>query len=168
MRINKRHKNNRVKGVTLIELIVFILVISLSLGALVMVFNQAANNSVDPVVRVRLLEIAQSHLDQVMARKYDESTPTGGIPACGTEGTSCAGIGLDGGEDLAVVGSLDDVDDFNNYAATPITGYSISIAVSLAGTELGLGANGDAKRITTTATSTTGASVVLTAYRTNF
>jgi len=75
MRIERR------EGFTLIELLVFIVVISLSLGALVVVMNQALVRSVDPIVQVRLLELAQSQLDEVQSRKYDENTPTGGLPA---------------------------------------------------------------------------------------
>lgn len=153
----------RSRGVTLVELVVFIVVISLSLGALVQVINQSLIKSVDPIVRVRLLELAQSQLDEVQSRKYDENTPTGGIPACTT---GCAGVGLEG-EDINVVSSLDDVDDFNGYSTTPVAGYSVSVSVSLAGADLGLAA-ADAKLITVTASADSGESLKLSTYRANF
>ncbi len=150
------------RGFTLFELLVFIVVVSLSLGALVPVINQSLVHSVDPIVRIRLLELAQAQIDEVQSRKYDENTPTGGTPACIA---GCAGIGLEG-ENINVASSLDDVDDFHGYSATPVPGYSVSVAVTLAGADLGLPA-ADAKRITVTATGA-GETLTLSSYRANF
>ncbi|MEJ2444550.1 MAG: prepilin-type N-terminal cleavage/methylation domain-containing protein [Exilibacterium sp.] len=154
-------------GVTLIELVVFIVVVSVALVALLSVVNYSLSNSIDPLVRVRLLELAQSQLDEVLARKYDENTPTGGVPACGTaNGPACAGIGLDG-EDISDAGSLDDVDDFNGYSDTPYAGYSRSVEVVAAGGDWGVAA-AQAKRITVTVVSPGGESLQLSVYRANF
>ncbi len=155
----------RQRGVTLIELIVFIIVISLSLGALVYVINQSLINSVDPITRVRLLEIAQSQLDEVQSRKFDENTPTGGVPAC--VGVGCAGIGLDAGEDLDDASTLDDVDDFHDYVTSPVPGYALLVQVVEAGVDLGLAA-ADGKRIEVTVTAASGETVTLSTYRANF
>jgi len=156
------------RGVTLIELIVFLVVISTALAGLLSVYQHSVTNSVDPIVRVRLLELAQSQLDEVIARKYDENTPSGGIPACGSAETgapACAGIGLDSGESLSNVATLDDVDDFHNYSDTPYTGYSRTVSVQ---TSSDLGASVAAKRITVTVTSPGGDSMTLSTYRANF
>lgn len=157
-------------GFTLIEMVVFLVVISIGLAALLTVYNYSVTRSVDPVVRVKLLELAQSQLDEVMARKFAEETPTGGVPACGSAepgaAASCS-FGLDSGESLANPSTLDDVDDFNNYSAT-VNGYTTAVAVVSAGTELGLTVNNDAKRITVTATAPGGEAITLSGYRTNF
>ncbi|MDM3870891.1 prepilin-type N-terminal cleavage/methylation domain-containing protein [Porticoccus sp. W117] len=160
--------SNRQNGFTLIEMVVFLVVISVGLGALIAVYNQSLINSVDPVVRVKMLEIAQSQLDEITARKYDENTPTGGVPACGSAepGAQACSFGLDSGENLANAASLDDVDDFHNYSAT-VSGYTSAVAVTLAGPELGI-ANGNAKRITVTVTAPTGDALTLSSYRVNF
>lgn len=149
------------RGVTLIELIVFITVIALALGALLGVYRYSVVNSVDPVVRVRLLEAAQSQLDVVMAQPYDENTPAGGVPACGStvpEGSppapDCEG---DGG-----------VSTFDGESDNPYSGYQREVTVEFAGTELGLADDNYAKRITVVATAPDGQSVTLSAYRTNF
>jgi len=149
------------KGVTLVELIVFIVVISLALGALLGVYRQSLQASVDPVVRVRLLEASQSQLDRVLARRFDANTPAGGVPACGS--TAPAGVPpappCDGG------GGVSDFDGFND---TPYPGYDLTVSVEQAGDELGLAANNRAKRITVTTTAPNGESLTLSAYRTNF
>lgn len=149
------------RGVTLIELIVFITVISLALGALLGVYRYSVINSVDPIVRVRLLEAAQSRLDEVLAERYDRDTPVGGVPACGStappgnpEPPPCAGVG--------------GVSRFDGENDSPYDGYSREVSVVSAGDELGLTNNGWAKRITVTATAPSGESLTLSAYRTNF
>ncbi|MGS2723583.1 type IV pilus modification PilV family protein [Porticoccus sp. GXU_MW_L64] len=164
----KHQTSNRQTGFTLIEMVVFLVVISIALGALIAVYNQSLVNSVDPIVRVKMLEIAQSQLDEVAARKYDENTPTGGVPACGSAetGAQTCSFGLDSGENLSNPASLDDVDDFHNYNAT-ISGYNSAVTVALAGSELGI-ANGNAKRITVTVTAPTGDALTLSSYRVNF
>lgn len=148
-------------GVTLIELIVFIVVISLALGALLSIYRYSVVNSVDPVIRVRLLGMAQSQLDVVLAQPYDGSTPAGGVPACDSTvppgnppAPPCSGSG--------------GVSSFNGYSDSPYSGYQRQVSVEPAGTELGLANDAWAKRITVVATAPDGQSVTLAAYRTNF
>ena len=160
------------QGFTLVEMVVFMVVIAVALGALLAVYNQSVTNSVDPIVRIKLLEIAQSQLDEVTARKYDENTPTGGIPACDSaelNAPACvaqadADLGPDGETGTA---SFDDVDDFDGLHVDLASNYDIDVEVIFAGGELGL-ANNSAKRITVTATAPGGESLTLSSYRTNF
>ncbi len=154
---------NHQSGFTLIELVVVIVVISLSLVTLIGVFNQAASNSIDPVVQIRALECAQSKLDEILARKFDENTPSGGVPACGSadlNSVNCSGIGADA--------DLDDVGDYNGHIDNSLDNCQIRVAVVSAGTELGLSSNAQARRITVTVNSTGGGGAVLSAYRANF
>jgi len=149
------------RGVTLIELIVFITVIALALGALLGVYRYSVINSVDPLVRVRLLESTQSRLDVVLAQPYDANTPPGGVPACGSQAPpgrptppACAGAG--------------GVSSFDGDTDSPYPGYNRIVTVEFAGSELGLTNNRWAKRITVTTTAPSGESLTLSAYRTNF
>lgn len=139
------------KGVTLIELIVFIVIVSVALLALVGVFNQAAVSSVDPLIRIRALEAAQSKLDEILALKYDANTPTGGVPACG----STTGVACNNNPD----GDYNDVDDFNGWSDTPYAGYSRSVTVTT---------SSNIKTISVTVDAPSGVSIVLAAERANF
>jgi MSHA pilin protein MshD len=148
-------------GATLIELVVFIVVISIALVALLSVYQQSVTRSVDPIVRVRLLELAQSQLDVVLAQRYDQASPAGGVPACGSQmppghpsAPSCTGSG--------------GVSSFDGQTDTPYPGYSRSVSVVFAGSELGLADNEAAKRITVIASAPNGEAVTLAAYRANF
>lgn len=149
-------------GVTLIELIVFITVISIGLTALVAAINNHLTNSVDPIAQIRALECAQAKLDEITARKFDESTPTGGIPACGSAelgATSCTGIASDAG--------FDDVGDFNGQVDTSFANCTITVTVVNAGTDLGI-PNSQARRITVDVSSSISGRASLSTYRSNF
>ena len=98
--------------------------------------------------------------------KYDENTPTGGIPICGTP-VACVGIGLDAGEVLSNIETLDDIDDFHNFQDVPQTGYLRQVTVVYAGADFGVAAE-NAKRITVTVTAPAGQQMMLSVYRFNF
>lgn len=150
-------------GVSLIELVVFIVVVSIALGTLFSVFNHSMINSVDPMIRVRALECAQAKMDEVIARKFDENTPTGGVPACGSAETganACMGIVVDA-----------DFDDIGDYNGQNFVDGDCDVSVSTVGegTDLGLADDASLVRlITVTSTMPDGSTLRLSAYRTNF
>lgn len=111
------------RGVSLIEMVVFIVIVSIALLALVGVYRQATAQNADPLIRVRALEAAQAKMDEVMALRYDENTPTGGIPACGSAHPGAAVCGNTKETDF------DDVDDFNGETDVPYPGYSRTVTV---------------------------------------
>jgi MSHA pilin protein MshD len=133
------------RGVSLIELIVFMVVVSIAFAALMSVYVQSARNNVDPIIQVRLLEAAQSKLDEVMALKYAEETPTGGVPAC----TSCT----------EAIDGVNDVDDFNGAQDSPYSNYDRQVTVTT---------DGNRKLITVSVTAPGGQTIALSAYRYNF
>lgn len=138
----------RESGVSLIEMIVFIIVVSIALLALVGVYRQATITNVDPIVRTRALESAQSLLDQILSLKYSESTPTGGIPAC----TACNDI---------PDANMNDVDDYRNWSDNPYPGYARTVTVVT-------NAGNTIKLITVTVTTPRGEIISLAAERANF
>jgi MSHA pilin protein MshD len=149
-------------GITLIELVVFIVIVSVALGALVSALGYYIRNSVDPVVQIRALECAQAKLDEIVARKFDENSPTSGIPACGSAeigAVPCAGIVADA--------AYDDVGDFDGEVDNSKSNCTTTVSVVNAGTDLGV-ANDQVRRITVTAVSPIGGNAMLTTYRANF
>jgi MSHA pilin protein MshD len=165
MRI-KKNIAMRTQGFTLIELVAFIVVIGLSITAIGSVFQYSVVRIQDPLINSHLLSMAQSQLDEVLSRKFDENTPTGGVPACGSS-APCAGIGIDSGEDVTSITTLDDVDDFHLYQDIPEVGYTREVSVVSAGADFGVD-NVQAKRITVTVTSPQGTVMSLASYRFNF
>ena len=154
------HSPKSQTGVSLIETIVFVVVVSIALVALVRVFSASVSESVDPVVRIRALELGQAQLDEVLARKFDENTPTGGVPPCDSAtGVACAGIVADG--------DYDDVGDFNAYVNNAYDGYSISVSVTSAGADIGL-PDTQARLINVSVSMPTGDTLSLSSYKVNF
>lgn len=157
---NQQRSYRHTGGFTLVELLFFLVVVAIGLGGLLKVFNDAVLHSVDPVLRVKAVEKTQALLDEILARKFDENTPSGGYPPCNSAGaTACAGISADSG--------YDDVGDYNGYSDSSDTGLVVSVAVQNAGTEIGV-TNTNARRITVTTLMSDGSKVVLSAYKLNF
>jgi MSHA pilin protein MshD len=139
------------KGVSLIEMIVFIIVLGIASSALFATYNYSLMHNTDPLIQVRALELAQAKLDEIIALKYDANTPTGGIPACDTP----TGVACNNSPDT----NMNDVDDFHNASDVPYTGYSRSVTVTTANSM---------KLISVTVAAPKGWSVTLAAYRANF
>lgn len=150
------------RGVTLIEVILFIVVLSIALVAILRVFNLAVTRSVDPLIRVRAIEIAQGQLDEILSRRFDENTPVGGVPACNSTngahlGVMCLGITADT--------DFDDVGDYHLFTQAFSGGYMLTVNVTEE--------NAETRRISVTVdlpalSSSSDASITLSAYRVNF
>lgn len=145
----------RISGVSLIEMVVFMVVVSIALLALVGVYRQATINNVDPIVRILALEAAQSKLDEILSLKYDEQTPTGGIPAC--DSVQLGAVACDNNTE----NNFNDVDDFNGRTEvdTPLAGYTRNVSVVT---------DTNIKLITVSVTTPTGETILLSAERANF
>ncbi len=145
-------------GVSLIELIFFIVVVGIASGVLINMYNYSLTHSVDPIIKVRALEAVQSKLDEILALKYDANTPTGGIPACNS---SAVGALICNNTPDA---DRNDVDDFNGVSDIPYTGYLRTVTV----TPVTINNPNDQKLITVTVTAPLNYSVALSVYRANF
>lgn len=148
---------SRFLGVTLIELLVFIVIVAVALVTFLSVFSFQVTHSVDPVARVRALEKGQALLDEILARKFADNTLTGGVPAC----MLCDPIGTSTG------GTDNDVGDYDGYSDISDPRYPVNVAVSEAGTDLNI-TNEQARLITVTVGVPGGGSLRLSTYRVNF
>ena len=59
-------------GFTLIEVIVFIVVMALAFTTVMQVYQRAVINSADPLIMLRAKTLARSTLDTLLSREYDE------------------------------------------------------------------------------------------------
>ena len=67
------------RGLTLIELIVFIVVVSVGLVGILSVFNLTVAHSADPMVQKQMLAIAESTLEEILLKDFAD--PTGACTA---------------------------------------------------------------------------------------
>jgi len=181
-RFNQRSLNNinrRQAGFSLIEMIVVIVVLALALTGVTLVINETVRQSPKPLVQTQAMELAQTYLDEILPKRFDENSGQGGIPRCDSTDNAaqaCSNSMSDeeGGNRLL----FDDVDDYNGLDNQPpvlISGstppnfnsYRVQVSVSYAGADLGL-ANRGAKRITVTITTPLGTTLPVSAYRVNF
>ncbi|MDP4027633.1 MAG: prepilin-type N-terminal cleavage/methylation domain-containing protein [Gallionella sp.] len=81
MYVNPNRHDQR--GLTLIELIMFIVIVSVGLAGILLVINTVVKSSADPVVRKQSIAMADAILEEVLLKAYQN--PAGGfIP------TNCA------------------------------------------------------------------------------
>ena len=181
MRFSSQLTNSR--GFTLIELIVGIVVLSISLSIVSTLIVPAEQQSADQILQVKAAELGQSFLNDISARAFDENSDmAGGFVRCGepSDGSNpCTLIGSFGPDTLENSrGLFDDVDDFHNYSAQfnandegLAEGYSnfiINVQVIYDGLSLGLANDNDAKRITVSVTTPLGTKIQFATYKANF
>jgi MSHA pilin protein MshD len=111
------------RGFTLIELILFIVVVSAGLAGILSVMNTVVKSSADPMVRKQTLAVAESMLEEILLKDY--ANPSGGY-----SGTTRS--------------QFDDVSDYAGYTTTGgivdvlgsvvpgLSNYNIAPAVSVA------------------------------------
>ena len=182
-----RNISSSCRGFTLVEMIIFILVLSVALTGVSLVIQRTVLQSPQYIIQTRALELAQAYLDEVLAKKYDHNSGQGGLPPCDApvaaypQSQPCTNsLGPEGVEILAGNRNLfDDVDDYaslnesppksvNGTVHTGYTDYAVQIDVVYAGNELGLANNRLAKRVTVNITTPSGNVVPVSVYRTNF
>jgi MSHA pilin protein MshD len=118
--------NIRNKGFTLIELIVGIVVLAISFSVLTSLIYPITQHSADQLHQVRAAELAQSMLNEIQNKAFDQNSDmAGGLLRCGeTDAPACS---TDMGKDT-VLGitetrvTFNDVDDYNDldYSAGEI------------------------------------------------
>lgn len=161
-------------GVTLVELVISIVIISIAMVAMMNSFSLSMSHSADPLWRTKTLKLGQLYLDEILAKKYDELTPIGGLPFVSSP--SCASLGPDGSETRA---SYDDVDDYHgitDVAPSSLTtaldstyaNYRISITVACDGGDVNASGGTHAKIITVVVTPPDQSSISFAAYKGNF
>jgi MSHA pilin protein MshD len=78
----------RMRGFSLLETVIFIVVVAVGLSGILGLFVQNTQNSVDPYLRERAVAVALAYMDEIMGKRFDENTPVGG-GCVETGSTSC-------------------------------------------------------------------------------
>jgi len=175
-------------GMSLIEVVVFIIVVGVGFTGLAVLYNQTTRSSVDPLVRKQVLAIAISLLEEIQLRGFtfcdpdDANVYTAATATVGAGGCATKAEAPPFGPDTTPVNetSRDKYDNVNDYhglqmlsAITDITGatvpglsgYQVSgVTVATAGTAFSLAAE-EALYITVTVTGPADVSVTLQGYR---
>jgi MSHA pilin protein MshD len=120
------------RGLTLIELIMFIVIVGVALAGVLTVLNHTTRHSADPLIRKQALAIAEAILEEVMLQPFTWCDPDDTNAATATSAAACTGgaagannesrspLGPETGE---ARGTFDNVSDYQGLStATNIAG----------------------------------------------
>lgn len=180
------------RGSSLIELIIFIVIVSVALAGILLVMNTTTRASADPLIRKQALAIAESLMEEVQLMPFTFCDPddanvitaanaTFGAGGCATLSEDTT-IGAEPGETrYSSTTPFDNVSDYHNFAMNAGNGgirdisnvqivnlatYGATVEVRQAAWD-GIGA-ADSLRITVSVTAANGEIVALDSYRTRY
>lgn len=171
----------RQRGVTLVELIVAIVIISVGIAGILSTFNIAVSGSASPLIAKQSLAIAEALMEEVQLAPFTFCDPDDPLAATATPATVCA-IPEAMGPEAGDARPFDNVNDYNGFALPAITdvagnfvgpvdylaGYTAAIAVTAVALNGIAVASGDALRITVSVTAPTAEVFTLDGYRTRY
>ncbi|MEW6164184.1 MAG: type II secretion system protein [Pseudomonadota bacterium] len=109
----------RSRGFTLIELIMFIIIVGVALAGVLTVLSHTVQHSADPIVRKQGLAIAEAILEEVMLQPFTWCDPDDAAAATATQYADCTtsenNLTAEGGE---IRGTYDNVNDYNGLSTT--------------------------------------------------
>jgi len=170
-------KCNKAAGFTLIEIILGIVMLSISLAIVSTLIVPTEEQSADNVLQIKAAELGQSLLNDITSRAFDNNSDmAGGRFRCDEDGQdACTDvIGRETGETTR--DQFNDVDDFDGYEERTdaigggLDGYdsfTLKVKVEYAGDELDI-ADDLAKRITVTVTTSLGTAIEFSTHKANF
>jgi len=153
-------KSHRQCGASLVELILFIVIISIALAGILLVMNNITRSSADTLIRKQALAVAESLLEEVALQDFISAS---GVTNPVTPANRATEYHI--------------VNDYNEFATTgifsmtnePITGLgSYNAAVAVVPVALGSIAAGSAVQITVTVTDPQNNQVRVSGYRTAY
>jgi type II secretory pathway pseudopilin PulG len=69
-------RNNQ--GFTLIETIIFIVIVGIAVLSVIFLYMVNASHSHEPLIRQKAVAVASAYMDEILGKRWDESTPMGG------------------------------------------------------------------------------------------
>ncbi|MEN3109652.1 prepilin-type N-terminal cleavage/methylation domain-containing protein [Uliginosibacterium paludis] len=175
-------RGTRQRGLTLIELVVFIVVVSIGIAGILGVMNLSTRHSVNPMLLKQQVAIAESLLEEIRSKPFTWCDPDDDKVMTANSAADCStpqGLAATAGESrYSQLTPYDNVGDYNGFAMNSgilnpvdgslisgLAGYKAAVAVSQAGSALGLADNTAALRIDVSVTAPDGNVITLTGYR---
>lgn len=147
-------------GVTLVELIMAIVIVSVAFVGLMTAYSRVVSRSADPLIYQQSLAIANSFMEEIVSKPYPDGF-SGSCPAppadralfttvCDYHGYSDTVIRDVAGNDLG------------------LPGYGVSVAVTADGNALSLPSNNDGLRVVVSVSHPLGDALPLSSYRARY
>lgn len=170
------------RGFSLVELIMYIVIVSVALIGILLVMNVTTRSSADPLIRKQALAIAESILEEVELMPFTYCDPDDPVAATAANAAACAtaeGIGVE--NDVSRYDAtlpFDNVSDYSGFAMAAgalldITGTAIgpagySVAVAVVQQPLDTIAAAESLLISVTVTGPDNMPVVVEGFRTRY
>ena len=130
----------RMSGISLIELVMFIVIVGLALTGVLLVMNTTTKSSADPVLRKQALATAESLLEEIELQPFTYCLPTDPAALTALNASQCTG-GVAGSEDtlpssprVSSPRNASNVSDYTNFTMSPIVDISGTAIGGLANT----------------------------------
>lgn len=121
------------RGVTLVELVMYIVVVSVGMAGILLVMNVTTRRSADPMIQEQAILIAESYMKEILMKRFYDSNTNNVCPTPEVGGR----------------GAYDNVCDYNNLndtsgardqfgnAVSGLERYNVAVTVNNAGVTLG-------------------------------
>lgn len=164
------------RGLSLIELVMFIVIVSVGIAGLLAVLNLTTRSSADPVAPRQALAIAEAVMEEIQLAPFTWCDPDDANAATATSAAGCATVPEGIGPEPGDVRPYDNVNDYHQPAAAPVSdlsgaaipalaAYTYTVGVAPAALGSIAAASGDALRITVNVAGPGGVNVSLDGYR---
>lgn len=178
------HRGQR--GLSLVELVLFIIIVGVGVAGLLLVFNVTTKASADPLIQKQMLAIAEALMEEVQVKPFTYCDPDDAQATTATSATvgptgcqaTVEASGPEGETRVNATTPFDNVNDYNGFSMSPgisdITGAPItglgaySATIAVADSALGGIAAAESLLITVTVTGPGSDSLVLQSYRTRY
>ena len=188
----RRHRPRAEHGISLVELIVFIVIVGIAVAGVVGALSMATRASADPMIQKQALAVAEALLEEVQLQPFTYCDPDDPNAASASSAAGCTGgaggandenrlpLGPEAGETrYSATTPYDNVSDYNTFSmigildltGAPITGLgSYTASVTVVNQALGAIPATDSVLITVTVLGPPGTNttVVLDGYRARY
>ncbi|MDP9109536.1 MAG: type II secretion system protein [Pseudomonadota bacterium] len=127
-------RSRRTRGISLIELVMFIVIVGLAVAGVLLVMNVTTQNSADPMIRKQAIASAESLLEEVELQPFTYCFPTDANASTAGSSAGCASAAnsedtLPASARVTSPRSANNVSDYTNFSMSPIvdiTGSAIA------------------------------------------
>jgi MSHA pilin protein MshD len=166
------------RGVTLVELIVAVVIISVALAGVLAAFNASVRGSADPMVSKQMTSIAEALMEEVQQAAFTFCDPNDAAAETASSVADCTTPEVMGAE-AGDTRPFDNVSDYHGLSLATITdeagvavpslaGYSATISVAPVSLFWVAAASGDLLQVTVRVTAPNGQTFTLDGYRARY
>jgi len=155
------------RGATLVELVITIVIISISVGAVIGTMSRMIGHSADPMIEAQAVAIADSYLEEIMLKAYLD-------PTTGTVCPGAPGGGRSAYDNICDYNGLVDAGALDQSGAAPaglsLADYTVTVSVAQTATLNNLSGSSQALRVDVNVKYSDAnlADITLSGYRTNY